>query len=283
MLAAGAGCAQADLWTDFTSVSSGMPNEGRLRRPAKLPVRGTGYYVPPKWRERGRQYGTDELVAAIIRAAETVKGKDWRVKLGVADMSDRAGGKVRFHASHQSGRDVDLIFYHTNSSRRPLSPPDQQMIHFGGDGKPFVPEGKTVEETYEGQSDWAERRFDDKRNWALVKSLLSDPSIRVQWLFVSAGLRDRLLRYAARQDEPRWLIEYAAVVMRQPMGGAAPHDDHFHLRVYCARSDRIYGCIDRAPVWRHEKKTFKYLGAERYQPELQATLRRPLPLFFPHG
>lgn len=277
-----AGCARPDMWTDFTSVSAGMPNDGRLRRPAKLPTRGTGYYVPGKWRERGRHYGTDELVAAIQRAAEQVRGKDWRVKLGVGDLSQKEGKKIRFHSSHQSGRDVDLIFYHTNDQRRPIKPPEQTMIHFGIDGEPFVPEGQTAAEAYEGQDDWASRRFDDKRNWALVRALLSDPAIRVQWIFVSSALRDRLLRYAKRHDEPRWVIEYARVVMRQPLG-AAPHDDHFHVRVYCARADRIYGCVDRSPVWQHEKKAFKYLGPERYQPELQAELRRPLPLFFPHG
>jgi penicillin-insensitive murein endopeptidase len=53
--------------------------------------------------------------------------------------------------------------------------------------------------------------------------------------------------------------------MRQPPD-APPHDNHFHVRVYCSRADRFHGCEDRGPVWRHEKKTFKYGGPERYDP-----------------
>ena len=43
-----------------------------------------------------------------------------------------------------------------------------------------------------------------------------------------------------------------------------PHDDHLHLRIYCAADDRAYGCVDRGPT-RWWKKRWKYLppyGAE---------------------
>ena len=30
---------------------------------------------------------------------------------------------------------------------------------------------------------------------------------------------------------------------------SSPHDDHFHVRLYCAPDDLPYGCADRPPIW----------------------------------
>ena len=62
-------CAGASLFTDFSSVSLGHSNRGRVRHPARLPPRGTGFVVPARWRERKFQFGTDELIGAAQRAA----------------------------------------------------------------------------------------------------------------------------------------------------------------------------------------------------------------------
>jgi hypothetical protein len=69
LMASTAACAGPNLWTDGTSVSTGTTSRGRLRHPAKLPLKGPGFVVPPRWEERGFQYGVDELVAAVQRAA----------------------------------------------------------------------------------------------------------------------------------------------------------------------------------------------------------------------
>jgi penicillin-insensitive murein endopeptidase len=142
-----------------------------------------------------------------------------------------------------------------------MKPPAHGMIRFDAQGKPAPPPD---EERY-GDADWEARRFDDRRNWELVEAMLTDPSVRVQWVFVSRDLEGRLLRYAKRKRRPAWIIALADTVMHQP-SGSAPHDDHFHIRVYCTRADRFHGCEDRGPVWQHEKKTFKYHGPERYDP-----------------
>lgn len=255
-------CAGPNLWTDWTSVSTGHSNRGRLRLPARMPLKGVGFRVPARWEEREFQYGVDELVQAVQRAARLVRGSSRKVVLGVADLSPLRGGRSRWHASHQSGRDVDLIFYTADEKGRPLAPAEHDMIHFDAEGLPYAP--KKVVYTDEA---WATRRFDTARNWALIESLIGDPSVRVQWIFVSEGLRQRLLEHARKRGAPAWAIEYASVVMRQP-ADAPPHDDHFHVRIYCSRSDRFHGCIDRGPVWQHEKKSFKYGGAERYDPVL---------------
>nr|WP_255216658.1 penicillin-insensitive murein endopeptidase [Pseudenhygromyxa sp. WMMC2535] len=275
-----AGCAAPGRWTDYTSVSIGQSNGGRIHRPAKMPRRGEGFEVPRTWRERGNQWGTEELVALVERTAAKVRAESpRRVTLGVADLSPKRGGKTMWHASHQSGRDVDLIFYAVDERGRPMAPPAVEMVHFDGEGEPFVPRQMSAL-GYE-EPTWQARRFDDARNWALVEALLSDRAVRIQWIFVSNALQTRLLRWAEKNERPRWVIEYAREVMRQP-GASAPHDDHFHVRVYCSRADRGLGCVDTGPVWQHEKKTYKYAGPERYEPALtRAIMVRPT--FFLHG
>ncbi|MCA9717490.1 MAG: penicillin-insensitive murein endopeptidase [Myxococcales bacterium] len=258
----GLACAGPNLWTDLTSISTGKTNRGRTRRPAVMPLKGEGFVVPKRWRERGFQFGVDELVEAIPRAAQRVNTQAPAATLGIADLSARNGGRSRWHSSHQSGRDVDLIFYTTNEDGEPLAPLEDDMLHFNGEGEPYLPQ----DEEYNDEA-WEERRFDTARNWLLIESLLSDPTIRLQWVFVSNELKRRLLDHARAIGRPAWMIEYAAVVMNQP-GDAPPHDDHFHVRVYCSRGDRFHGCTERGVIWRHEKKSFKYAGPERYDPVL---------------
>lgn len=274
------GCAAPGLWTDFTSISHGVVTEGRLRHPSKLPASGRGYMVPQEWRGRRRSYGTDELIAAIERAAAVVQGGDSRVVLGVADISSRRGGDITGHGSHESGRDVDLLFYTVDKRGRPLRPPSLEMLHFRADGRVFVP--MSLEEGYR-EPNYARRRFDDARNWGLVEALLTDPTIRIQWIFVSDPLRTRLLDWAVAHARPSWVVDYASVVMRQPRTSKA-HDDHFHVRLYCSRRDRIYGCVDSEPLWQHEKKTAKYLGPEAYDGRLEPALPvDPVLMFLPRG
>ena len=272
------GCAKPGHWTDYTTVSINKAAGGRIHRPAKMPRRGRGYKVPQTWHERGNQWGTDELIAMVERSAAKVRDEQ-RVTLGVADLSPKRGGKTIWHASHQSGRDVDLIFYAVNAKGRPMPPPEVEMVHFDGKGKPFTP--KHMQKDGYEEPTWQEREFDDELNWLLVEALLSDRAVRVQWIFISNPLQARLLRWAERHERPRWLIEYARQVMKQP-SPRAPHDDHFHVRVYCSRADRELGCVDTGPIWQHEKKTYKYAGPERYEPTLtKALLSRPL--FFLNG
>jgi hypothetical protein len=42
-------------------------------------------------------------------------------------------------------------------------------------------------------------------------------------------------------------VKLAGDLMRQP-GGVPPHDDHFHVRIYCAREDLLDGCRNLGPL-----------------------------------
>jgi penicillin-insensitive murein DD-endopeptidase len=259
-----ASCAGKNLWTDLTSVSTGEIHHGRVRQPARLRLRGVGYKVPERWRYRGFQYGTDELVAALERAAARVKARHFGAVAGIADLSPLAGGPSKWHKSHQAGRDVDVLFYTKLADGTSLPPPEHDMILFGSEGKPILPVQYTA-----GYADerWEQRRFDARKNWHFIEALLRDPTIRIQWIFISRSLEQLILADARKRGRPGWLVSYAEQVMQQP-GDSLPHDDHMHVRIYCSRADRFHGCEDQGVVWQHEKKTYKYHGPERYDPVL---------------
>jgi penicillin-insensitive murein endopeptidase len=249
-LAAG-GCGPA-LFTDGSSVSVGTFGNGLLRHGRRLRARGEGYVIPSLWQARGANWATDELVAAIARAARRVRREYPGGLLGVGDLSRRGGGDSELHRSHENGRDADLIFYAVDERGRPLAPANA-MPRYGDDLRSLPP--RPTKGVVFGPV--SPRRFDVRRNWALVRALLEDPEIEVQYLFLSEPLKRALLDYAASSGEDPALVEEAEALLHQP-GDSLPHDDHLHLRIYCAATDRFFGCVDRGPT-RWWKKRWKYM------------------------
>ena len=242
------GCAALGGVDDGTSLSDGWGHNGRLVNAAELPVRGDGYVIPDTWASRGLNYGTDELVGLIVRAARRVRLEQPRAVLHVADLSPRRGGGSAWHRSHQTGRDADLHFFALDPAGHPAAPPTV-MLPFDADGvSQPSPDGRMPV-----------RSFDVASNWLLVRALLEDPEVDVQFLFVSTPLRQKLIDHALALGEPVELVARASAVLVQP-GDSLPHDDHLHLRIYCPASDRALGCFDRGPQ-RWYKKDWKYVVA----------------------
>ncbi len=179
-----------------------------------------------------RRWGVPELCGMIERAAAVVAGEYDGATLLVGDMSARDGGFIGGHRSHRNGRDVDFAFYVTSERGRPKSGHPLAMFDRFGIG---VRDGKAI-------------RFDAARNWALVEAMLTDPEADVQWIFVSLGLKALLLEWALDNDKDIDIIIRAATVLHQP-GDALPHDDHFHVRIYCPRNSKDHYCQDIGPVW----------------------------------
>lgn len=251
-----AGCAGRGLLTDGTSVSVGTFNHGLLRRGHPLPPSGEGYVIPDLWRRREARYGTDELALAIAHAARRVRREYPGGTLGIGDLSRKGGGDSVLHRSHENGRDADLIYYAVDGKDRPVAPVNS-MPRYGADlrARPPSPTPGVV------FGPFSPRRFDVKRNWALVRALIEEPRIEVQYLFCHEQLKRRLLDHARSIGENPEVIEVASSLLHQP-GDSLPHDDHLHLRIYCAGDDRPYGCVDRGPV-RWWKKRYKYLPPSR--------------------
>ena len=254
------------MLTDGTSVSVGTHSRGALRHGATLPFRGDGYLIPRRWQDRGRNHGTEELVTLLVRSARRVHRDHRGGVLGIADLGLPGGGATPEHRSHYSGRDVDIIYYATDLRRKPLVP--TRMFYFDRHGNGLgthlpsatrqhtaAPASTTATDTPQPQP----RRLDLARNWSLVRTLVTDPRVPVQWIFMGRPIIRMLLSHAKRKREPKHIIQRAAAVLHQP-SDAQSHMDHAHIRVFCSLSDRRQGCVDRGPQ-RWFKKSIKYVDA----------------------
>jgi penicillin-insensitive murein endopeptidase len=210
----------------------------------ELPLEGTGYRVPSPWQRRGRQYGTEEVVRWLTTAFSDVEARVPNSVACLGDLSGPGGGRSIEHKSHGSGRDVDIFFYARDLTGRQYIP-ERAMLRFAADGsaKGWSPPVRAQKIT----DPLPVVRFDAQRNWALVRALLSDPSVEVQWIFVHRALADLMLREGTSPGDDPELVARAAALFHQPSDAQA-HDDHMHVRVYCAPNDRALGCRDRGPV-----------------------------------
>ena len=231
LLALVAGCAELGVVSDGTSVSVGRTNRGYLLQGARMPDEGEGFTTREVWIARDHRYGTDELVDLVTGVARRMAGHVKDVRLVVADLSPRGGaGGLAFHRSHQSGRDVDLLYYMRDATGAPFEP--DAMHRFNRWGRAV---------------DGSGLRIDVPRTWMLVKELVEAPEAPVQYIFMYEPIAELLLDHAKQIGEPTEVILKARLALRQP-GDSARHDDHLHVRVYCSAADRTYGCVDVGPM-----------------------------------
>lgn len=215
------------------SRSVNYPWDGQLKNGQKVRESKFIRYIPEDV-PAGRFFGTTQMVNLIERAARRVASKYPGAKLSVGELSSAQGGDIAGHRSHESGRDADIGFYVKGSDGKPFN--YQANVPFSAAGR-----GSDAHVAD------ANLRFDDARNWELVARLLSDPDARVQYIFVARVIKARLLRQAVRRKASAQTIERAETVMVEPARGN-PHRSHFHVRIYCAPSDRPM-CRDLAPFW----------------------------------
>lgn len=209
------------------SISVKNASDGHLLHGTKMPLRGPHHRVLAVTARRGFHFGTDQLVGALRRAAARVAREYPGSVLLIGNMSRKEGGDIPISVSHNSGRDADLPFYAADKRGRSIR--EHGFIRFDGRGKS------------------GRYRFDIRRNWAFVRAILSDKTVQVQWLFMSNPLRALLLDHARKTKEPDWLIEHASAVLGQP-GNSSAHAEHFHVRLYCARHERLEGCLNYGTI-----------------------------------
>jgi len=215
--------------------SIGTPTHGALSASVELPMSGPGF----RWyNPMGHHYGVPRLVDAVASAAADVeRQRPGGAPLMVGDLSRRTGGKIPRHASHRTGRDVDLLFYTETTAGEPI--PSPGFVNFGPDGLAFVPNDR-------GGGRYI--RLDLARQWLLIKALLNAPQANVQWMFVSLPVEALITDYARARGEDFELVWHAETVMLQPRD-ALPHDDHLHLRTACTPDEAVSGCEGGGPYW----------------------------------
>ncbi len=204
--------------------------KGNLSQGEVLPRKGAGYILRAETRRRRARFGVTELINIIKDAAFKVQRRHKGSLLTVADLSRRAGGRIDHHGSHQNGRDVDLLFYLNDKTGRSVS---------NGEFIPIDANGFSTEPPLE-------YRFDTARNWALVEALLRSNKAEVQRIFVADHLKALLINYAKQRGVSPNIVGKAKLVLSQP--GKKTHMDHFHVRIYCPKTDRPE-CRDVGPRW----------------------------------
>lgn len=194
--------------------SIGSPNEGFLADGLEL-FSSSALHVLPGHTAR---FGLSQLVGMLHRSADTIAARFPGSVMRVGDLSRRSGGDVLRHRSHESGRDVDVVFYLQGEDGRPRDPAQFLTVDENGRTRGGL-------------------RFDDARNWALVELWLNDREARVTAIFIASHLRDRLLAFARASRASSSLLARAQVTLRQPPD-ALSHDDHFHVRIGCPPNQR---------------------------------------------
>jgi penicillin-insensitive murein endopeptidase len=205
--------------------SVGSPTAGHLVGGSRLPE-APYLRVLPLYAHDQVRWGLGSLVGMIDRAARKVRKAFPEAVLSVGHLSRPGGGEVDRHRSHESGRDADIGFYVRDVRGKQIFA--EHLVPFRGDGT---------------APSWPGAYFDDARNWALVRALLTDPEARVSHIFVALPLRARLLAYAAKVGAPAEIRTRAAMTVMQPHG-SLPHDDHFHVRISCPAWQR--DCVEIA-------------------------------------
>lgn len=211
--------------------SIGSPSQGVLTDAEPLPDRGRGFR---RYRRDDTRWGTPELVGAIVRAAAEVATRfPDGAPLIVGDLSQLGGGQIERHRSHRTGRDADLLFYATTPSGRPV--PSPGFLNFGADGLAVDASGNYY-------------ALDVPRTWSLVRALVTQPRLRIQWLFVAKPIEALLIDFAFARGEDLRTIWQAETVMQQPSDGLA-HADHIHIRLGCPMAPHGAACIEKGPSW----------------------------------
>lgn len=211
------------------SRSIGGTTHGWLVHAARIPRPHPHLAVLEVQNERDQDYTTDEMLSLVESAAAHVAEEHPGSVLYLGNFSADGGGDIPQSVSHNNGRDADLAFYMVD---------DDGETVVANDLVPMNDEGEWVDE--EG----ARYHFDVARNWSLIEGLVEHGTGKIQYVFISDGLRKLLLDYAREEDADRSVIRHAAEILHQP-GGALPHNDHFHIRIYCSARDVASGCVDR--------------------------------------
>jgi penicillin-insensitive murein endopeptidase len=230
------------------STSVGTPVEGRLEGSVALPLTGPGWRFNPR-KKPERRHGTVELVQALVRAASAVQEEMPGNTLTISDIAMPEGGPIKGHASHRSGRDVDVFFY--------LSDPDGKP--FDAKAIPIEPDGTGVDYHDLTTADDDEPvRLDVPRTWKFIEALVSQGDVRINRIFVVEHIRSMLLTHAKRIGAPKEVRTRFGHLACQPQ---FPHDDHFHIRFYCSPDDIAAGCEDTKPFYPWHLAYLKEEGA----------------------
>jgi penicillin-insensitive murein endopeptidase len=210
-------------WAAFREPFAGPPraigeySAGCLQGAQPLPLEGVGYQVMRP--ARHRYFGHPALVEFVVQLAQKLSA-DGPSMLLIGDLSQPRGGRAPgSHASHQTGLDVDIWYWHPAQALHALlSPLQRERIA-----------ARSVVDVEGGKIRPAART----RVQRMVRAAAQDP--RLDRLFVHPVIKRELCSMAGKERG------YLRKV--RPWHG---HDDHFHARLACPAGSE--GCKAQEPV-----------------------------------
>ncbi|HPM75868.1 MAG TPA: penicillin-insensitive murein endopeptidase [bacterium] len=201
-----AACAPGRLAPDAAG-SVGRPDDGELRDGVPLASSPDILVLEP-----AKAYGTKELVDLLEMAAEEMRlAYPETAPLVVGHLSQKGGGTLSPHRSHQSGRDVDVAMYTK----------DNQLVR--------------------GFRGMSAQRLDIEKTWYFMETLLETG--RVQYILLDWNLQQIMyeeLRVVYPQQQLSQWFQYprGRGERRGIIRHAAGHADHLHIRIHCPETDR---------------------------------------------
>jgi penicillin-insensitive murein endopeptidase len=210
-------------WGAFTSASPGEPHSigdysgGCLAGARALPLTGEGFQVMHP--SRKRYFGHPSLLAFVTELGRAVTAHHMGVLL-IGDLSQPRGGRaLGGHASHQSGLDIDVWYWHPKRAEgTPL--PDAQR------------ESLKARSVLDAKSEGIAATW--KAKVAAVLELAASDA-RVERIFVHPWIKRELCSQPSAGRA--WLSKV------RPWYG---HDDHFHVRLACPADSPA--CVAQAKV-----------------------------------
>lgn len=238
------------------SLSLGAPHDGSLQAGASLPTGAQGIHSNPRRPNKSAHFATAKVIQALVHAGQHFHQRFPRQRTTINDLSLPQGGPIAHHGSHESGRDVDILFS--------LNTPD---------GAPRISKGIPIDPKGTGTdykdltqpSDDVDVMIDLARTWTFIEGLLEQSHAPVQRIFIVEHLRTMLMDHAREHHAANHLIDRFGEVTCQP---SHPHDDHYHVRFFCSEQDVRAGCEDTYPIfpWRRAQLRKVHLKPNRARP-----------------
>ncbi len=174
----------------------GSPNAGAL-------VNGIPMPKSDKWivQDPSCAWGTQETIDSIVRSIEKVAADHAGTPpLAIGHISAKRGGHLSPHKSHQSGRDVDLGYYHM--------PPKSVFVR------------------------GTDHNLDLQRTYALIKTIVTETATDL--VLVDTSIQRMLVKYALSHGEDEAFVDQLFQVQnkhaRPLVRHAHGHANHLHVR-----------------------------------------------------
>ena len=187
----------------------GSTNRGRLLNGWLMPEgdENSGYFLRS---ERQRSWATEKTIRSLLAGFSAyAKAYPGAPRVNIGDFSKRRGGKIKPHASHTNGRDVDIGFIHTTP------PSEHHPEHFTRASSTNV---------------------DAEKTWFVLKSIIQTGNVKV--IYLDRSVQTQLYKVAVKELDDQQLKAIFSLPKHSKSSSAIlqhwpGHKNHAHIRFKC--------------------------------------------------